>query len=313
MWVSLGALLLGCPIYSDNPRCMCPGGSMCSSSGTCGGSGTCRVPSDCAEATSCASDGRCYAGDCLEWGCPTGYACLLPTWGTPVCVDPNRRDAGVFDGGRAMCQGDVDCGTSGSRCLSGSCVNPADQCSDGTQCVQGSQCVDGACTPSCDATHSCPTGYGCDTPKGVCTGNPKACAAGAAICSSGTLCVQDHCVLPCAGGTCSGSLICVDGGCMPDQKPRFVCQTDGASGTGSTGSCALGSVCLHHSCYIACDRDAGTTACRASDQLNVCKQVTSASGTYAVCGSDTNLGSECDLTLGKPCLAGRVCIDGTCK
>jgi len=45
----------------------------------------------------------------------------------------------------------------------------------------------------------------------------------------------------------------------------------------------------------------------------VCKSVTTASGAYAVCGSDTNLGSECDPTQGKSCTAPRICIDGFCK
>jgi hypothetical protein len=108
----------------------------------------------------------------------------------------------------------------------------------------------------------------------------------------------------------------VNGGCIPDQKPHFVCSTDGQPGTGGAGSCAVGSICLHRNCYIACTQgtDGGLT-CNTADQFNVCEQVTIAgsdAGTYNVCGSGTNLGSQCDAT--RPCTqSGTVCIDGNCK
>jgi hypothetical protein len=101
----------------------------------------------------------------------------------------------------------------------------------------------------------------------------------------------------------------VAGGCIPDQKPQFICATEGQQ-----GACAQGSLCLHHNCYIACSgsTDAGVQ-CKNTDQFNICKGVVTASGTYNVCGSSNNLGSECDPTIGKNCGVSLICIDGFCR
>ena len=85
-------------------------------------------------------------------------------------------------------------------------------------------------------------------------------------------------------------MVCVGGGCIPDQKPQFVCATEGQQ-----DACKMGSICLHHSCYIGCDMDA-SMPCKNADQFDMCKSVTTGTGTYAVCGSNANLGNECDLT-----------------
>jgi hypothetical protein len=121
--------------------------------------------------------------------------------------------------------------------------------------------------------------------------------------------VQEHCVDACGtGGSCGTGLTCVDNGCTPDQQPIFTCNVDGAQ-----DNCQPGSICLRHSCYIACNADAGADACKAADQFNQCKAVTTGSGTYNVCGSTTNLGTACDPTQGKNCDGSLVCIDGFCK
>jgi hypothetical protein len=108
--------------------------------------------------------------------------------------------------------------------------------------------------------------------------------------------------------------VCVDNGCIPDQKPNpFTCGTDGQPGDGQPGDCKAGSTCLHHSCYISCNPEAGATACQTADQFNQCKSVTSTSGSYYVCGSSTNLGSQCDPTTGKTCPnSSEICVDGFC-
>jgi hypothetical protein len=141
--------------------------------------------------------------------------------------------------------------------------------------------------------------------------NPTPCgtAPDATTCAPETTCAQNHCVTPCgADGSCAGGLVCVEGGCVPNQKPQFTCATEGTK-----DACATGSICLHHSCYIGCDPDAGSDACKSADQFNVCKSVPTSSGTYAVCGSSTNLGTDCDPTQGKACSGALLCIDGFCR
>ena len=348
VFVGMAAVLAGCPIYSDahthrvcngsscydcpddfysssctgwqcNSNYDCPGGYACSN-GACTSNGqqpptgnptTCSSPSDCASGQNCGSDGVCHSGDCSNSGCPSGYVCELAN-GQLACVAGGTT--GGKDGGTPFmgCTSDASCVNqigNGAKCLDGACVAPPDQCSDATQCPNAEQCVQGVCTPSCDGSHPCPTGYACDTSKGVCTGNPTPCGSGGSACSGGTTCVDQRCVTPCgANNSCASGLICVDGGCIPDQKPTFVCSTEGVQ-----DACASGSVCLHHNCYIACAGDAGAGACAGADRYNQCKSVTTSTGTYNVCGSTTNLGSDCDPTQGKNCAAGQICIDGYCR
>lgn len=340
--LGLGAAALGgCPIYSDDSRshrvCVgsdcyscpdeyvssdchgfscydnadCPSGYACGSNNRCQltdglpppppGGQICSKPSDCPPGSSCGADNKCHTGDCSATGCPSNFVCKL-TNGAPTC-EP------VASGQTSSCKRDADCPTpAGSKCLSGTCVAPPDQCADATQCAAGSQCVQGACTPSCSASKPCPTGYACDDAKGVCTGNTGPCTS-SSQCGGGKACVDEHCVDACGpGATCQAGLVCVDGGCTPDEKPVFTCTQDGAQ-----DKCQLGSICLRHSCYISCDADAGTEACKNADQFNVCKTVTTSSGPHAVCGSDTNLGTDCDPTQAKNCASPLVCIDGFCK
>lgn len=341
--LGLGAAALGgCPIYSDDDRAQhrvcvgsdcyscpdryvssdcrsyscydnsdCPTGYACGSDRRCHLTDgttptpptgtTCTKPSDCPAGSNCGADNKCHAGACDTSGCPSGYVCKLDD-GKVQCV-------AVSTGPSSTCKSDSDCPTpAGSKCLTGQCVAPANQCADSTQCAAGFQCVGGACTPSCSDTKPCPTGYTCD-PKGVCTGNSNPCTS-SSQCSGGTVCVQQHCVDPCGAGlTCPAGLKCVDGGCTPDQKPVFSCTAN----DGLQGECQAGSICLRHSCYIGCDQDAGPDACKNADTFNVCKSVTTTSGSFSVCGSSSNLGSDCDPTASKNCSSPLVCIDGYCK
>lgn len=288
----------------------CPSGYECNSQRRCqlndgqtqppAPSNVCSRPSDCPADQNCGADNRCHAGDCSTTGCPSAFVCKLSN-GVAKCES-------VGSGPAPACRSDKDCPSpAGSKCLSGACVAPADQCVDATQCL-GGQCVEGVCTPSCDANKPCPTGYACDTAKGVCTGNAGPCTSNAQ-CGGNTTCVQEHCVDKCGpGATCSAGLVCIDGGCMPDQRPVFTCANEGKQ-----DACAQGSICLRHSCYIACDADAGADACRTSDTFNVCKPVTTGTGTFNVCGSDSNLGTECDVAAGRACASPLVCIDGFCR
>lgn len=335
---SLSAIaLFGCPVWSGdhssggqcnfgpcggNAQCAtdtdCPSGDFCSSNQVClpsndASTSTCSTPTDCPTGQNCGTDGQCHAGDCSSTGCPSGYACTLSN-GVAQCVANNpvpdsgppdaAPDANNFSG----CTSDPACADAGAGyvCLDGQCVAPANQCFDATQCPNSEQCVQGVCTPSCSGTQPCPTGYSCDTSKGVCTGNPTPC--GTMACTGNTTCVDQHCVAPCGpGSTCAAGLICVDNGCIPSQKPQFICNVEGQQ-----DACASGSICLHHNCYIACSPDAGN-ACATAAQFNICKPVTTSTGTYDVCGSNSNLGGQCDPTQGKNCNSPQICIDGYCR
>ncbi|MEO7092088.1 MAG: hypothetical protein ABI175_02480, partial [Polyangiales bacterium] len=126
--------------------------------------------------------------------------------------------------------------------------------------------------------------------------------------------VATHCVDKCAtDGSCKAGLVCVGGGCVPDDRPTFFCDKDGTK-DGVKDLCAAGSLCLHHNCYVAC-AGAGDTSCAKFDKFPVCKSVTTSSGAHDVCGSATSLGGECDLTTTPPktCSTGKLCLDGFCK
>ena len=314
------AILGGCPVYGgdggpESVACStsrdCPTGSVCAVTGFCAtpAPGNCAVPTDCSAGNTCGSDSLCHAGDCSTWPCVSGFVCKVSS-GSASCVAGTVTDAGPPDSGFSGCTSNASCASAGAgaKCLNGACVAPADQCSDATQCSNAYQCVEGVCTPACSVSKPCPTGYACDTGKGVCTGNPSPCAS-SAQCTGGTVCVEQHCVAPCNQNSCASGSVCVAGGCIPDQKPQFVCATEGKQ-----DACTQGSLCLHHNCYIACSgsTDAGVQ-CKNTDQFNLCKAVVTGSGTYNVCGSSSNLGSECDPTIAKNCGGGLICIDGFCR
>jgi hypothetical protein len=214
----------------------------------------------------------------------------------------------------APCNARGDC-TGSAKCIDGLCTPQGRLCSDTTQCaISGNSCVDGVCEPHCSASAPCPAGYACDFTRGVCNVNPDPCVgSGASSCQGGSTCVEGRCVAPCAAGdtssACPAGQLCVHGGCIPDEAALFTCANDGQSGQLAT-TCSSADICLHHDCYAACDPDAGASAC--SDPAAACKPVTVTAGTYLVCATSSNLGSDCDPAAGRYC-PGAVCIDGYCK
>jgi hypothetical protein len=248
--------------------------------------------------------------DCTQVGCDPGYTCKLQD-GTASCV-PNSGGNDAGPSPYSGCFSDNDCttgdaGGTGFKCLNAKCTAPADQCADETQCGANEQCVQGVCTPSCSATTTCSSGYSCDANNSVCTGNPNACTVPGGACGTNGICVEGHCDSKCGpNNSCGAGLVCVNGGCMPNEKANFICT--GTDGTQS--ECSTGSICLRHNCYISCQSDAN--ACATADQFNICKTVTTTSGSFNVCGSASNLGSDCDPTIGKNCAGAGVCIDGYC-
>lgn len=297
-----------CLSDKDGARCV-DGNNNTGGAGGAGGSGGeggaggapggvyCGTPDDCAPGETCTPNGTCQPGACDTLGCIYGFHCDTANAGGPVCVRDNP----------AGCGEDADCAPLGAdlQCLSGVCTPPADQCFDQTPCASGSVCADGKCTPSCKVDADCPADFGCSD-VGLCTEPKEPCTITQDCMSAAQVCVDGACVDRSDGGTCEPGYVWVDNGCIPDQSPSFVCVTDGVQ-----DACAVGSICLHHSCYISCESD--PNVCVALPTFDLCKAVTTSSGAHQVCGSDENLGSECDPTAGLICTPGDVCIDGYCK
>lgn len=277
------------------------GGSNPTGTGGSGGDGPiegavyCGNPDDCAASETCAPDGTCHTESCKTIGCIYGYACS----GNNTCEPANP----------AACGADTDCSGAGSGflCVSGICTAPADQCSDQTQCKAGNKCVDGKCTASCTADSDCATGYACDQSLSICSKPASTCMITNDCGSATSVCVDGACVPRSDGAACPKGTVWVENGCVPDQAATFFCAADGVQGT-----CAAGSICLHHNCYISC-ASPNTTACDNLPSFNICKSVTTSTGTYSVCGSSQNLGGECDPTQGLDCGNADVCMDGFCK
>ena len=264
----------------------------------------CGNPNDCPDGQICSAEGLCQTGSCTTLGCISGYVCAD---GGGSCV-PSNPSACILDN---------DCAFMGSgyQCVNGTCTAPDKLCTDKTQCPGGVQglanCVNGKCVASCnaDAGASCATGYVCDPTLGICTPPPSGCTITSDCDSASLVCVAGACVPECGdGGTCPTGQVCVANGCIPDQQPKFDCTVDGQQDV-----CASSSICLHHHCYISCE-GANANACDFNPpDLNVCKTVTTSSGSHQICGSNSNLGTECDPTLGPACSSGKFCIDGFCK
>lgn len=303
------------------PERACTGGATCTA-GT-GGVYSCKSATDAGHDTADADAGTDSGPlDCRKTGCISGYKCSADSTGAFACASTNPN-ACVADGD---CIGKMG---NGALCLGGVCTAAKDLCSDSTQCKSGKECVDGRCVDTCSTGDgggsSCDTGYSCVS--GACIGGTSACGgssggdAGAdgssdagASCSASNACVATRCVAKCAlDASCPAGQVCVGGGCVQDDRPIFFCDASGTA-DGTQDVCAAGSICLHHNCYLACTGTGDTTSC-SEPAYPVCKSVTTSSGQHYVCGSSTNLGSECDPTATPPitCATGKFCIDGFCK
>jgi|CZKU01.1.fsa_nt_gi hypothetical protein len=338
MVVGGAALLGGCPIYPDNNSYV-----QCQTAYDCGPGYACASRGECVPSAPYYADDASPSGECGF--CPTGTVCTLANQ-TLQCLPPllpetdasidirdasSSFDASLFDaaftldatpedggfvaeaGGGATCNSDAQCATTvGAKCIDGLCAAQSQLCSDGTQClVAGDSCVDGTCVPPCShAAPFCPTGYQCDFNRSACSVNPGVCAS-TGDCQGGAVCVDTHCVAPCssadAGSQCVAGQVCVNGGCIPDQQARFACRNDGNQGS-LANSCDPDSVCLHGDCYPGCDAEGG--GCAATGES--CKAVTIAKGTFAVCGANANLGSDCDPAVGRYCVSPKACVNGYC-
>lgn len=259
----------------------------------------CANPGDCVSSATCGPDGTCHAGDCSVTQCINGFVCGLSANGQ-LCNAADPR----------ACSSDAECsGTDG--CINGTCVAASWLCSDRTQCLSGSACVDGKCVAKCGAGNSCPEGYLCRKESGLCDIVKLGCAITADCGSPYSVCVNHACVPRCSvQGPCGDGLgFCVNNGCIPSQKIVAQC-----TGEGIQASCGAGQICLHHHCYTSCAGvDGGVAECTVGPDQDVCRTVGGVGGPYDVCGSSSNLGSECDWTASTPCPTGQTCVDGFCK
>ncbi len=340
MILGTAAVLGGCPIYPDSHYGQDCGPDCCYSS-ECGSGYACNVQGQCVPWGDDAGTSPSACGEC-----PVGTFCTLsggvlqcladvPTPDASGIVEDDAGPVASNDGGDAaptldanpeaqanpeggssggLCNADAQCtSVLGAKCVDGLCTSQGQLCSDGTQClVAGDSCVDGLCLPHCGGSAPpCPTGYACDFNRGVCSVNPSACTT-SAQCQGGAVCVEARCVAPCApvdaGPECSTGQVCVNGGCIPDQQAQFTCKNDGSAGA-VANTCPSSSICLHGDCYAACGADGG--GCVAPG--DTCKSVRIPKGTYAVCASPSQLGSECDPAVGDYCANAGVCVDGYCK
>jgi hypothetical protein len=256
----------------------------------------CGQPADCPSGATCGTDGVCHAGDCGTIACINGFVCESSANGR-LCAKVDPRG----------CESDAEC-AAGASCVDGVCTPAADLCSDRTQCVAGSLCVNGKCVVGCGAGYSCPDGYLCRFASRLCNIVSRGCSTTADCGGPNVVCVDHACVPRCnVRGPCGdGTGSCVNNGCIPSQKIVPQC-----AGEGVQAACGAGQICLHRHCYTACGADGGGV-CTQPDQ-DVCKAVTTSAGTFSVCGSTSNLGSECDPTMNKPCSGGQVCLDGFCR
>jgi hypothetical protein len=267
----------------------------------------CGHPSDCTSGTFCATDGTCHNGMCQAVGdCIFGYQCMS---GSCVSANPNA------------CDKDSDC-AAGSVCIAGpdgkggTCTAAPNQCFDSGQCGKtgpNASCVAGKCAVSCMSDTDCIDGYTCNTTLGTCTNSAKSCNVTNDCGGPDEVCVGGTCVprAPPNSTNCPNGGVWTENGCIPDQAPNFTCQTDGVQ-----DSCAMSSICLHHDCWIQCDPTNNMCASQLGGMYPECKAITSTSGTYNVCGSETNLGGECgpgapnNMTCAN---MSDICVDGFCK
>jgi hypothetical protein len=254
----------------------------------------CGNPSDCNAAETCSTDGTCHRGNCTMNACINQYVCSTMPSG-PACVRGDSKGCGA----------DRHC-LSTERCVDGSCTSVTELCTDRAQCGAGKACADGRCVTACTTDGQCATGFLCRTALGICGAKVKPCVQTSDCGSKDQVCVDGACVPRCAAsGACGGGTgVCVDNGCVPSAKGVSECDRQGTT-------CGAGGVCLHHHCYTVCGGDAG--ACNAQSTAPVCKTVTVAGTSYSVCGTSDTLGPDCDLSAGRACTDGKICVDGYCK
>ena len=322
---SLGAWLLGCPVWSEHddgpdgvpvvdagttdrpPVVFDTGPRVCTvnrdcASGYCDPTGRCATTQSCTSTAGCPSGSYCETsrGTCVP-GCSANADCARVA-ANLVCDTAARRC--VPGGG---CTADAQCAATPATpvCLSGSCQPRANQCQFDYQCTgSGQSCVDGQCIVGCttaNAATACAAGQVCTNSR--CT-YPTTGADCGGRCTAAQLCVSGACLATCtADATCGSNQVCVGGVCRVDTRPRPFCTMD--------SQCNANSVCNNGACRRLCPTPgAGTDgACLTVDvQFDLCRADTMG---RSLCTSTNEQRPECARSSN--CAAGRTCVNARCQ
>ena len=179
-------------------------------------------------------------------------------------------------------------------------------------------CVDGVCVPPCG---HCPqrarTGYACDSTARRMQRQPGPLLRGLAV--PGRRRVRRgrgasrRARSPDAGAQCGSGQVCVNGGCIPDQRARFTCHNDGQRGDARQHVRPLEHLPARR-LLPGLRRRRRRVRLRRDVQVGQDQQ-----GTYSVCAPASNLGSDCNPAVGAYCArpadaaAAPVCVNGYCE
>jgi hypothetical protein len=320
---SLGAWLLGCPVWSDqgggpdgvpaydagttdNPPVIFDAGPRaCTVNRDCA-SGYCDATGRCATSQTCTSTAGCPSGSYCETsrstcvpGCSATADCTRVA-ANLVCDAASRR---CVPGG--ACTADAQCAATPATpvCLGGSCQPRANECQFDYQCTgSGQSCVDGQCIVGCTAANAstaCAAGQVCTS--GRCT-YPTTGADCGGRCTTAQLCVSGTCLATCTtDATCGSGQVCVGGVCRVDTRPRPFCTMD--------SQCNAGSVCNNGACRRLCPPPGTDGACLTVDvQFDLCRADTMG---RSLCTSTNEQRPECARS--SDCTAGRTCVNARCQ
>lgn len=324
---SLGAWLLGCPVWSDPddghsafpstdagvttdrpPAVTDTGPAACTVDRDCP-SGYCDATNHCAAAPSCTATSACPSGSYCETtrgvcvpGCSTHADCMAISAG--LLCDTNARRC--VPGG--ACTSNAQCASTPSTpvCLGGTCQPTASQCQfdyqctgSGQSCVDG-QCVVGGCTDANVAT-VCAAGQVCTSGRCAYPTSGTDCGG---RCTSAQLCVSGACLATCANDAqCGSGQVCLGGVCRVDTRPRPFCTMD--------SQCNADSVCNNGACRRLCPMPGVGTdgACMRVDvQFDLCRADTMG---RSLCTSTNEQTPQCARST--DCAAGRTCVNARCQ
>ena len=196
---------------------------------------------DCLPTEICVSNDQvtneCFPRDCLNISCDQGEICF-----NDECVDENC--------------GGIVCSDENMRCRGGLCI--FEDCNDPeVGCPQGYECVEDNCLKRCQDQSYCEEQACIDGYCVSCTDDNQ--------CETGTICIQDGCVLPCtenpdlcdSGEACNEQTGHCGEGCSNDEYcgEHEICDFNSAqcveeecTTPGETDECGDGELCLQRRC-----------------------------------------------------------------